>query len=269
MNASRLLENFDRLTLAPDAVGRLRRFVLDLAVRGKLVEQDPREGTAAELLALPKRSTKQAVAAKGLRRSFEDSERWCSIPVSWTFVRLGDIATVVMGSSPPGSSYNREGDGVPLINGPVEFTPGAFGRTVINQHTTAPTAFCEEGDFLICVRGSTTGRTNIASCRACIGRGVAAIQCNFPDAYIRHAICLQRDKILAMGRGIAFPSISRDQLLNLPIPHPPLAEQKRIVAKVDELMAICDQLEKQLETQQKESRRLLEALLHEALEEVG
>jgi len=55
----------------------------------------------------------------------------------------------------------------------------------------------------------------------------------------------------------------------LPIPLPPLAEQKRIVAKVDELMLICDQLENQLESQQKVRRQLLEALLYEALEGVG
>src|SRR5205085_4287702 len=86
--------------------------------------------------------------------------------------------------SPPGDTYNTTGEGVPLINGPVEFSAGPFGRTVVNQYTIAPTNFCEEGDLLICVRGSTTGRTNVAAFRACIGRGVAAIQPYFNDAFV-------------------------------------------------------------------------------------
>jgi type I restriction enzyme S subunit len=77
-----------------------------------------------------------------------------------------------MGQSPPGETSNITGEGIPLINGPVEFTEGPFGKTVVNQYTTAPTNLCEEGNLLLCVRGSTTGRTDIAAFRACLGRGV-------------------------------------------------------------------------------------------------
>ena len=71
--------------------------------------------------------------------------------------------------------------------------------------------------------------------------------------------------VFAMGRGIAFPSISRQQIEDLPIPLPPLAEQHRIVAKVDELMAICDELESRLSTTATTRRQLLEATLSEAI----
>jgi type I restriction enzyme S subunit len=246
MNAARLLEHFDRISDAADAVHRLRRFVLDLAVRGKLVEQDPADASAQDLLisiAARKGSAISSRSTPASPKKGSSIEPWCSIPNSWIYVRLDEITNVVMGSSPPGSTYNTSGEGIPLINGPVEFTAGPFGRTRVNQYTTAPTAFCDEGDFLICVRGSTTGRTNIAAFRACIGRGVAAIQPLFPDQFVRLAIRVRQEAILQMGRGIAFPSISREQLAGLPIPLPPLAEQQRIVAKVDELMALCDRLE--------------------------
>ena len=170
-----------------------------------------------------------------------------------------------MGQSSPGDTYNRSGNGVPLINGPVEFTSGPFGRTTGNQFTTAPRKFCEEGDLLICVRGSTTGRTNVAGFRACIGRGVAAISSSIDDEFIRLFIWKAREDILAMGRGIAFPSVSKKQLENLPVPLPPLAEQHRIVAKVDELMAVCDQLEAGLNAADGTRSWLLDSLLHEAL----
>jgi type I restriction enzyme S subunit len=243
MNAEQLLQHFERISEAPDAIPRLRRFIFDLAVRGKLVEQDPSDEPAAELLRWIKAEKASRRSARGSIRTEEEVERWCTIPATWDFVRLDEVCNVVMGSSPPGSTYNKNGEGVPLINGPVEFTPGPFGRTVINQYTTAPSAYCNEGDFLICVRGSTTGRTNIAAFRGCIGRGVAAIQPLFEDQFIRLAIRVRQEAILQMGRGIAFPSISREQLAGLPVPLPPLAEQHRIVAKVDELMSLCDQLE--------------------------
>ena len=173
-------------------------------------------------------------------RRFEEGS---PIPTTWTYVRLVEISNIVMGQSPPGPTYNTDGDGVPLINGPLEFSEGPFGRTVPNQYTTAPTNSCNKGDFLICVRGSTTGRSNIAAFNACIGRGVAAIQPMFEDRFVRLFLWSMRERIIGMGRGIAFPSITRKQLEDLPIPLPPLAEQHRIVAKLDELMALCDRLQ--------------------------
>src|SRR5688500_14804391 len=98
------------------------------------------------------------------------------LPDGWCWVRLGDITEIVMGNSPPGSSYNQAGRGVPLINGPTEFGPGPLDHPRIAQYTESPSKFCEPGDLLVCVRGSTTGRTNVASFRAAIGRGVAAIR---------------------------------------------------------------------------------------------
>ena len=247
MNVERLLALYDRVAEVPDAVVRLRRFVLDLAVRGKLVEQDPADEPALELLKQIELERARAPKAKKRKPSQVNTDTFggdlLGLPTGWVWVPLARISDVTMGQSPPGDTYNKSSDGVPLINGPAEFTLGPFGRTVVNQFTTAPTNFCAEGDLLICVRGSTTGRTNVAGSRACIGRGVAAIRSSFDDEFVRIFLWSARDDIISMGRGIAFPSISKKQLENLAIPLPPLAEQRRIVAKVDELMALCDRLE--------------------------
>ena len=248
MSAHRVLAHFKRFAGAPGALTRLRHFVLDLAVRGKLVEQDPSDEPVAELLkriAVKKaRLATDGKAKEGTPippdRRFEEGS---PIPTTWTYVRLVEISNIVMGQSPPGPTYNTDGDGVPLINGPLEFSEGPFGSTVPNQYTTVPTNSCNKGDFLICVRGSTTGRSNIAAFNACIGRGVAAIQPLFEDRFVRLFLWSMRERIIGMGRGIAFPSITRKQLEDLPIPLPPLAEQHRIVAKLDELMALCDRLQ--------------------------
>jgi type I restriction enzyme S subunit len=264
------LDNLPRLTTRREHIQQLRQTILNLAVHGKLVLQDPNDEPAAELLkriqADKERCIKDGQVKKdGLLPQVRGEEAWFEVPEGWSWVRLGTIAQILMGQSPPGHTYNKTGDGLPLINGPVEFTEGPFGKTVVNQYTNAPKNLCEEGDLLLCVRGSTTGRTNIAGFRACIGRGVAAIRPFCPDEYVRLFIWRLRESIIAMGRGIAFPSVTRRQIEGLPVPLPPLAEQNRIVAKVEELMALCNQLEAQLTTTKTESRSLLESTLHYAL----
>src|SRR3954467_8508258 len=86
---------------------------------------------------------------------------------------LSDIATIVMGQSPPGETYNRDRRGVPLLNGPAEF---GNPHPVPVQWTTEPSRFAAEGDILFCVRGATTGRKCWSDQRYAIGRGLAAIR---------------------------------------------------------------------------------------------
>ncbi|MGG3774339.1 restriction endonuclease subunit S, partial [Heyndrickxia faecalis] len=92
--------------------------------------------------------------------------------VRWKTGSLSEIAEVVMGQSPPGSSYNTTQKGVGLINGPTEFT-NKYPN--VKQWTTKPTKICKPGDILLCVRGSSTGRMNVSNGNYCIGRGVASI----------------------------------------------------------------------------------------------
>ena len=266
MNVARLLALYEQVAEAPNAIGCLRRFVLDLAVRGWLVAQNADDEPASELLKQIEKTRRTAAA--GTKRSSTALKptpfggELYPTPSGWEWAALAAVSDVTMGQSPPGSTYNTSGEGVPLINGPVEFTAGPFGRTVVNQFTTAPTNFCAEGDLLICVRGSTTGRTNIAAFKACIGRGVAAIRSAFEDEFIRLFLWKSREDIIAMGRGIAFPSVTKKQLENLAIPLPPLAEQRRIVAKVEELMALLDRLEAARAAREATRERLTTASLN-------
>ncbi len=150
-------------------------------------------------------------------------------------VRLGDVCEIIMGQSPPGETYNTDGKGVPLINGPVEFGPEPFSRTIINQHTTAPTKMCREGDLILCVRGSTTGRMNIAGYDGCVGRGVAAIrsEATTSQQWVNWLVHSQRERIYALGVGSTFPNINAKDIAELQIPLPPLEVQKEIVAEIE------------------------------------
>ena len=152
----------------------------------------------------------------------------------WEVRPLGEECEITMGTSPPGDTYNTTGNGTPLINGPVEFGPGAFGLTVKTKFTTAPNKMCRKGDLILCVRGSTTGKTNIADFDACVGRGVAAVRAKQFQPWVNYFIHWKTSAIFALGTGSTFPNITAPALAAIPIPVPPLPEQRRIVAILDE-----------------------------------
>lgn len=263
---SLLIENFAAIAAAPGGIKKLRELILELAVRGKLVAQDSGDEPASELIDLLLEKKAKLLESGNVRRGknlVEDPEGKdaCRSPLGWESRRLGEIAYIQMGNSPPGDSYNDHGAGVPLINGPVEFSKGHFGATRLEKYTTAPTYMCESGDLLVCVRGATTGRTNIAAFPACIGRGVALIRGWDAQPYINLFMWKIGSQLLAAGKGTTFPSISFVDLATWPIAVPPLAEQHRIVTKVDELMALCDRLE----SGQADSERAHQQLVTELL----
>lgn len=99
-----------------------------------------------------------------IKEGFQKTEAGV-IPCDWEIQKLEFVADIIMGQSPKGSSYNRNEKGVALINGPTEFTD-RFPVKI--QWTSEPTKFCQSGDILLCVRGSSTGRINISNDRYCI-----------------------------------------------------------------------------------------------------
>ena len=161
----------------------------------------------------------------------------------WEEKKLSEVCTLIMGQSPAGETYNIAGDGVPLINGPVEFGKEPFSKTIKSKFTTDPTKYCKEGDLILCVRGSTTGRINIAGFDACIGRGVAAIRYSKNQPWLNYFILSSRQRIYEMGTGATFPNVSGEILKNLLIPIPPLQAQKEIVLKLEALSAKTNKLE--------------------------
>ena len=247
-------------------IKKLRELILELAVRGKLVSQNSGDEPASVLLKRIAVERALLIKDKKIKKSkklpeITKSDVPANLPCGWGYARLMDISQVDMGNSPPGSTYNDIGDGVPLINGPVEFSPGPFGKTRRVKFTTAPSIMCETGDILVCVRGATTGRTNISAFPACVGRGVARVKAFINQDFINLLMWQNQYKLLAKGTGTTFPSVSYVDLAGHQIWLPPLAEQHSIVAKVNELMSLCDQLEQQTETSLTAHTTLVENLL--------
>jgi type I restriction enzyme, S subunit len=139
------------------------------------------------------------------------------VPEGWSVKQLADVSTVTMGLSPKGDTYNEEGEGTPLVNGPVEFGE-LFTKKV--KWTTAPNKLCEEGDLIVCVRGSTTGKYVKSDDVYCLGRGVCAIRSDY-QCFVDQLFIHQLPTLLAQTGGSTFPSWTGPQLKMHPILAPP------------------------------------------------
>lgn len=251
---ARVEVNTQYLLDSEEAVEEMKKTILQNAIKGNLVPQDPNDEPASELLkkieaekSLTTKSTKNTKGGGNKFDTIKDKEIPFTVQKGWEWVRLGEIANVSMGQSPDGDTYNDKGVGVPLVNGPVEFGgKDPFSKTLAIKFTTSPTKMCKKGDLLLCVRGSTTGRTNIAGYDSCIGRGVAALRPYIDNNFFNYFILGNRQGLYDTGTGSTFPNISYDKIVLYTFPLPPLEEQKRIVEKVDSLFAICNRLQKQL-----------------------
>jgi type I restriction enzyme, S subunit len=160
----------------------------------------------------------------------------------WEEKNIGESCEIIMGQSPKGSSYNSDGIGTPLINGPVEFGINPFSKTVMTKWTTDPKKMCKKGDLILCVRGSTTGRINIAGFDSCIGRGVAAIRYNRNQKWINYFVRNNRMKIHELGTGSTFPNISSKTISDLSFSQP------ISIKKQDELVETLDIIDNHIES---------------------
>ena len=164
------------------------------------------------------------------------------IPAGWHVGKLEDVAEITMGLSPTGDSYNDDGDGVPLINGPVEF--GEY-FAVKSKWTTSPTRMAEKGDLIFCVRGSTTGRRVVADDSYCIGRGVCSMRArNGNRSYLYALINFSLDTLLTRTSGSVFPSLSKSDIFEFPVLLPP----KRLISEFESVtLPIVQQIELNME----------------------
>ena len=183
------------------------------------------------------------------------------IPDEWEFGKFSDVADIIMGQSPDGKSYNKNKLGIPLINGPKEFTKR---YPIKKQWTSSPTKICQFGDVLLCVRGSSTGRINIADDTYCIGRGIAAIREKKSQSYasfIEHLMSDLNSQILMCTVGSTFPNIDKKTLSNISIAIPPFPEQKKIAEILSTWDEAIEQTRKLIDAKKRRKKALMQQLL--------
>jgi type I restriction enzyme S subunit len=160
------------------------------------------------------------------------------LPDGWEIKRLDEIADIVMGQSPPGSSYNENGEGQPFFQGKTEF--GDVHPTV-RKYTTAGTKFAKAGDILMSVR-APVGPTNIADIDCVIGRGLAAIRAKtvVSQSYLRWSLKHLEIDIQSKGTGTTFDAITGETLRGTFVALPLMAEQQKIVELLEDHLSRLD-----------------------------
>lgn len=171
---------------------------------------------------------------------------------------LGELAEFIMGQAPPGEMCNFSGEGTLFVKA------GEFSNLypVSGEFTTRPLRMAKRGDVLICVVGATSGKLNLGIDCA-IGRSVAAIRPNqrLHQMYIYYFLSTLTTKLRTGALGAAQGVISKGVLSELKVPLPPLEEQKRIVAKLDEIKTELDRQREILKAKELETERLRSSIL--------
>lgn len=182
----------------------------------------------------------------------------------WIRTQLSEIAEVILGQSPPSSTYNEDGRGLPFYQGKLEF--GELYPTP-RKWCMAPKKIAEKGDVLISVR-APVGPTNVCPEKSCIGRGLAAIRGlgEIGTFFILYVLRAFENEIARKGTGTTFSAIGGDKLKALEIPVPPLNEQERIVAKLEELYSRLDAGVNGLRKVKSQFKRYRQAVLKFAFE---
>jgi len=275
MNPAFLLAHFDRISSAPDAVPHMRSFLLDLAVRGRLLPQDRADEPAHELLRRidaekAKLVRDGEIATPKLLLPIRPDEPPFSAPQGWVWARLGEITRRIHYGFT--ASANPSLTGVRLLritdiqDNTVDWpsVPGVeISAGEIDQYKL------EKGDILIARTGGTIGKTFLVDqlpVTAVFASYLIRVQ-GASELYDRYLKLFMESPVywkqLEEGaRGAGQPNVNGKTLAQMIVPIPSAAEQRRIVAKVDELMALCDRLEQSIRDQEIQRERVASSALH-------
>ena len=185
-------------------------------------------------------------------------------PSGWELCYLPDFTCIEMGQSPPSSTYNKKGLGVPFFQGKAEFTD-LYPR--VDKFCSKPNKIAMVGATLLTVR-APVGPTNLANLECCIGRGLAGIHPlgSIPAKFVLFLLRSVEDEISNKGTGSTFTSINKTFLELLKFALPPINEQKRIVAKIEELFSELDHGIESLKKAKEQLKWYRQAVLKQAFE---
>ena len=259
------IENSQKETLS--LIANTKSKILDLAIRGKLVPQDPNDEPASVLLERMraekeelikqgkiKRDKKESVIFKGDDNSYYekvgnnvnciDEKIPFELPEGWAFIRLNTAWELISGRDLSPSEYNDKNDGIPYITGASNFRNGHISLV---RWTTVPQVITRRGDLLLTCKGTIGEIAHNNFGEAHIARQIMAIRNIYSLNIDFLALCIEYSmtKIKQAAKGL-IPGISREDILNLIIPIPPIKEQENICNKLKVTFSAIEHIEKSL-----------------------
>lgn len=227
-----------------DNLATLKSKIIDAGIQGKLTEQLPEDGTAEELYQQIQQEKLALEKAGKIKKSkplppISEEEKPFEIPENWKWVKLGNVITLVSGTDFKPEDYNDAGIGMPYMTGASNIEND---KLIINRWTPCPRNIAHEGELLLVCKGSGFGKLVICNVsEAHIARQFMSIRpySGVDVNYVKAVMTNSFQIIKEAGKGL-IPGVDRDTVLNIPLPLPPLSEQKRIVAKLEELLPMCE-----------------------------
>ncbi len=264
MDLKTLADNFGILLDAPDAIGNLKALITRLAFLGQLLPQKPDDEPVEALLDRIEHLRRNRY---GTTLSKDDDDVYPpsglpSIPPTWKWARLGTIQQFVNGFAFKSTDYQTQGVGIirigDIVNGEISqdgmvFVPTKYISELKHEMQVRP------GDLVIAMSGATTGKVgfNRTSNTFLLNQRVGKfILFEVSEHYLYYFLTTQVAENLRRSAGSAIPNLSTEQINNTWFPLAPVQEQHRIVAKVDHLMQLCDELEQKKEKVAKTRSRL-------------
>lgn len=235
-----------------------KKAILQEAVQGKLVPQIAAEGNARDLLEeirkerlshgldfanakSGKRKSKKETALAGSNPcDITEEEIPFDIPENWCWCRLGEICNLTSGQDLMPEHYNSQNKGIPYITGASNFSNG---NIIINRWTEYARAIAEKNDLLLTCKGTVGEMAFLHEEKVHIARQVMGLRFEkrIDSKYMKYFITTQINDLKSKAKSM-IPGIARDDVIKLPIPLPPLAEQKRIVKAIENLLPLCEAL---------------------------
>lgn len=248
-------------------IKKLRELILELAVRGKLVPQDPNDEPASELLKRIAAEKAELVKQGKIKKQkplpeISEDEKPFELPKGWEWVRLGELFnSIASGGTPSKSNPDFWNGDIPWASVKDLGKEKYISKTqdyISHQGLDAGSKLADEGDILICTRMGL-GKIGIASCPVAFNQDLKSVKLTSGVSLDFFFNTYSTVKI--KGTGTTVEGIKQEQLLNYVIGLPSGNEQHQIVEKVDELMSLCDQLEQQSLTSLDGHQQLVETLL--------
>ena len=224
--------------------GDMKASLLQAAMEGKLTTQKAEDGDARGLLLAIREEKEKLVKEKKIKKEkplapITDEEIPFDIPENWVWCRLGDCIKLLSGQDLTPDKYNASGKGTIYITGASNIENG---RITVNRWTEFPRAIAHKGELLITCKGTIGEMCFLNIDKVHIARQIMSIKEILVDIKYVHIFLLSYVNTLKGNAKSMIPGIDRKNVLNALFPLPPLAEQQRIVEKLDQLLPLCDSL---------------------------